>query len=750
MEVFNERRRARRASRAAKAATPASAAPADASAALDPPAAATAADDDDGGDPLDSWLRASGAGLAGDPLFNDDELLTPGAAAELWGASVSTHLRLPYASSAAQLPPPAELAAALESALPPGTRLAGAALRRGSLMLALDVYVAEEVDAVCPSVLLRRMADALLPLLRARADPAAARDAFLRCGDEAIRLADGAAVACAPRPPPPSPALAAAVPSQAPLRLALAVSLPAGCTPLARSHDCALPARTGVGNEPWIELDVDARWLGGAGGGGRTALLMLECERAGDATAAVSAPAPLLLTSSAALAAELNAAHPPPSAQQLALLGRALAPRARLALRLRAARLCAMRRWQAGLEELLHPVGGPSLDASHAALSDPGQTGTLALATHLCAMRGGDTVSAALEASGWAALFAGEGWGGKDAAAGAGAAKRFAGELLWHASEGGDAPVLAAAEALAAAREAAKGGGWREHAAVPFLRAAASLAAAAAGAEEEAEAWSGDGDGGEAAAVEDARRDTAALHAEIVAELMSSSASFHSGVCALLIMSHFYYLGSAWLVLSLDSWEALGGYQMCKRLLAETRLWSLLHPDAPPLSPSEGASWAAAQRATRIQAAYSLIVLTPTYIILAVAARRLTAGRLPLNLYEPIFAGGMALEVLGYALTEALILHFTGAAVEWPPIGAGLVFALFTLWLHRPPPFTAPVTRALNAIKLATVALPLLLAGRARVLLTNANYALMIVALCFSAYNARGVGALRRARKKNV
>ena len=159
------------------------------------------------------------------------------------------------------------------------------------------------------------------------------------------------------------------------------------------------------------------------------------------------------------------------------------------------------------------------------------------------------------------------------------------------------------------------------------------------------------------------------------------------------------------------------------------------------------------QRATFIQAAYAIVVLMPAYTVMAVAAQRLGAGRLPLRLYEPIFATGMWLELFSYALTEVLIMRLTGCAVEWPAFGAVLMFAISTAQLHRTPPFIASVLRPQCAFKILITSLPLIIARRPFVLLSNFGTLASMSLVAFSIVRAKAreqaVRASFRRRAKN-
>ena len=184
------------------------------------------------------------------------------------------------------------------------------------------------------------------------------------------------------------------------------------------------------------------------------------------------------------------------------------------------------------------------------------------------------------------------------------------------------------------------------------------------------------------------------------------------------------------------------------RALAETRLWPLWDANAPSFSPTE-VPWEVVTRCTRIQVAFSLFLLTPVYAAAIWAAYLLAKRRLPLRLYEPILAGGAMLDLLSYALTEILIISSTGAVIEWPSFGPGLAYAAGIALLQRHGPFTSRVMRTLLLTKMASVALPLLLARRPAVMLRNVATMAQIcaVAYSFSPTRRREAAVLASARR---
>jgi len=228
-------------------------------------------------------------------------------------------------------------------------------------------------------------------------------------------------------------------------------------------------------------------------------LLLLEVQRESLdhlTTLCISPPTALLLSPCAPMVAELQrkaearAAAGRSMQPELLGLGCALQRGCSLRARIHASVACLRLHWAASLCEVL---GGR--DGAAAVVDDPGQIDTLALATYLRSVQlkvslgsrfgrvdGGasavlaDTCRRALVASGWERLLCEPGWAGVARGSAATHAslllRRSAAEL----EESGGVSALAALASEDAAEAAARlPDGWREAAALPFIRASNAL-----------------------------------------------------------------------------------------------------------------------------------------------------------------------------------------------------------------------------------------------------------------------------------
>jgi hypothetical protein len=242
-----------------------------------------------------------------------------------------------------------------------------------------------------------------------------------------------------------------------------------------------------------------------------------------------------------------------------------------------------------------------------------------------------------------------------------------------------------------------------------------------------------------------------ASRAEAVAALAATNVSYHMVVSFLLFLGHVYYCITAFWLLRQPQWPNSSKLGSQAALLAQARLWPLADPAAPPRAPID-IPWSAVAACIRLLAKTSLVLLTPVYVMMLAGATALMRRRLPLALYEPLFAGGMAVEMLSFAATDAAVVLATGCICEWAPLGPGLIQAVGMLVMDRHGPFTARTMRALFTLKAATLILPPLLARRPRILMQNAHYAAQLAMLALNAALAgrREAAVVAGARKKRA
>ena len=458
----------------------------------------------------------------------------------------------------------------------------------------------------------------------------------------------------------------------------------------------------------------------------------------------VSTATPLLLTSSSALVAELASSSPAPSAADLRLLARSLQADAGLRLRCHSSALCLVRGWHAALRLLLSL---PEKRSAADALGDATHAHTLALASLLCAQRralsdgaAAAAIGAALTETGWLPFLERAGWSGEGAGEGVDSARQHAAVLMQAAlAAEPDSPLEASQAAYAAALAASRSkSGWRELAALPFLRASLSLQAASARLELEDVAVEGE-----------RPMSSASLRTETLEALMRVNVTYHTVVSLLFCLGWLLHLYTARFLLAHSAWPSDQALGSSSSQLAQMRLWPLADAGAPPLSP-RAVPWESVLPGLRFLTLVLVLFLGPAYLVALVAGRRLAARRLPARLYEPLLAGCMAADMLGYVVTDVVIARATGCVMEWPAFGAGLVSAVGMVLMDLHGPFTAPVMRWLFLLKAASLVVPLTLAGRPHLLLSNPGYAAQLAMLAVNcALAGRRVRAvLASARKK--
>jgi hypothetical protein len=230
---------------------------------------------------------------------------------------------------------------------------------------------------------------------------------------------------------------------------------------------------------------------------------------------------------------------------------------------------------------------------------------------------------------------------------------------------------------------------------------------------------------------------------------MRVNVTYHSAVSLLFALGWVLHLRTALLLLSQDAWPSDQTLGSSSSQLAQMKLWPLHDATAPSLSP-RAVPWEAVLPGLRFLTFLLVFFLGPVYLIALVAGRRLAARRLPARLYEPVLAGCMVADMLGYVITDVVIARATGCVMEWPAYGAGLVSAAGMVLMDLHGPFTAPVMRCLFLLKAASLVLPLALARRPALLLSNVGYAaqLAMLAVNFALAGHRVRAVLARARKK--
>ena len=663
----------------------------------------------------------------------------PAWPADWSGASLEVHtchLKLPHAHASCELPPPAQLACALRDALPQGAALAGVGLRAGCLVLSLDVALPPGEGA---EGFAARLAASLRGLFRGSGG-------VLRVGDTTVQLdspssSSSSSVTQPARPPPPLPSVSAlCLRPASPLLLPLSAPLPEGCTPLARASGLSLHI-TAAGP---LALQADGAGEALEAAGGRGALLFLECEPAsrGRPQLAVSSSVPLLLCASEPLCAELNASGTGAEARaSLCALGMGLAGDAPLRLRMRAASACMRQGWTAGLCEVMaQAAAGGSGDAR-------------ALATWLSAMakapscvaRARATVTAALQRSGWAASLSGKGWGGKDAEEeGCGSALHHAGLLLQRSwvsessrGEGGSRLVAALAALQAAKAEAAREGGWREKAAVPFIQAAVDLLSAEIAPET--------GDVAAEEAVAEAAAEAAQEEERFVVFMSLRNTNNRLITSVLTVLGNVMVFGNCLkLVLLRDappSVESLRGLS-AGRLILAARLYPA--DGGPPFSPTEVA-WPAVVTHVRQWLLFDTLCVFPANLVLLRFALRLRRGVVCLP--ERTLVLLECLDLLSFVAVQLQVWRATGGALLMYSLSEVTVLqVIFTQFLFWRGPYRKGTVRFYFVLRCLAMSIGALLL-RPSILLTAAGLpiSLHVLSMAFSAARAGARERLCRA-----
>ena len=668
----------------------------------------------------------------GRALTDDADALSAAAAAAAAAASLygyTLHFKLPSLPSPAHLP-----SAALRSIADDDDLFFGAAappscsIRPGCVLLTFDALVAAPAacaDAAAAAAALRRAFAAA---------EAHARGATVLCRGGAAALLADAPLPAAP-PPPRAPRLrpaAALLPGNdvaAPLVPFELLDAEPGCTLHARLAGQALRCEAVPGGTR-ARTSLRVRHVTAASATLAEGAALFELQRddggasasppaAGHSAAcpALSPPRAALLCGDAAVVAEVNAAAD--TAQRagdaaadaalqrvILVLGAALRPDAPCRVLVAAASACVWLRWDASLRRLLYKPGGTS------ALVDDAGAMLLAAAAHAAAAGNANAAASVVDAAAAALWPAG--------------ALRSAGALLRRASdgEGHMQPACAADAALDSGPDAGT---------VAVLRALHSLldATDAEAAPAVVAASSG------TRSFNGVRAYRSALHWQVVYSL-----TLFASFVKLWLTVH--------LVLRRDqppdiSAASIGVFNAA--LLSRVRLHPLAGGAA--LAPAD-LPWPMVVYYARIYCAATVLLRIPVFAVAVRAATRIRRAHPRSQRYARVFYFCQAFDSAYNAGFELLILHATGATVEWPALlcmlqaagcAIGMRNSAFPL-LHM---YGLIAHRALSTF--AVVALT----GQWRLFMRNPGYAaLALVFATSAALAARREAAARDAEARQA